>query len=82
MLRGKGTKQGCTYMCGDVVCDEMFQKTSIVVGQKVFHHGEHIKRRVGEVLEPVGTPVCWNRIAQGVTEGKVGGGIVVSREVV
>ena len=40
-------------MCGDVVFDEMFQKTGIVVSQQVLHHGKHVKRRVGEILKPV-----------------------------
>ena len=28
-----------TYMCSDVVSDEVFEKVGVVVGQEVLHHG-------------------------------------------
>ena len=39
--------------------DEVLQQCSVVVGQAVLHHSQHVQGRVGEVLEPLATPVHW-----------------------
>ena len=37
--------------------NKVFQEVSIMVGQTVLHHGQHIEGRVGKILKPLSTPV-------------------------
>ncbi len=45
------------HMRGDSMFNEVLQQCSVVVCQGVLDHGQHVERRVGEILKPLTTPV-------------------------
>lgn len=48
------------HLWGDGVLDEMMQEVSVLMGQYILHHAQHVDGRVGEVLKPVLAPVAYN----------------------
>ena len=47
----------CSYVRGDVVSYEMMEEGGVVMTQAVLYHGQQVQRWVGEIVEPVSTPI-------------------------
>lgn len=52
------------YLGGDATVHQVLQQLLVPMSQHVLHHAQDVERRVGEVLEPVLTPVHWQNKPQ------------------